>query len=87
MNVAVRKGHRSSSYVEYVKPHEQSRNTLTVIRYANASEVHFLHNTILIGSTSSFDCRFYWMITTKPMASHTPGMDFRKLLMLKKKLF
>lgn len=46
MNVAVRKGHRSSSYVEYVKPYEQSRDTLTVIRYANVTEVPFLYKIL-----------------------------------------
>ncbi|KAJ6630515.1 Glucose dehydrogenase [FAD, quinone] [Pseudolycoriella hygida] len=39
MNVASKNGQRSSSYTEYVKPYEQSRDTLTVIRYANVSEV------------------------------------------------
>lgn len=61
MNVALRNGKRSSSYIEYVKPHEGSRNTLTVIRYANVSEVtvflvaHAVHSS----STTTFVCRFY----------------------------
>lgn len=42
MNLAMRNGQRSTSYVEYVKPYEGSRNTLTVIRYANVSEVPFV---------------------------------------------
>lgn len=42
MNVAIKNGQRSSSYVEYVKPYEQLRKTLTVIRYANVSEVQYL---------------------------------------------
>lgn len=42
MNVAVRNGQRSSSYIEYVKPYEESRTTLTVVRYANVSKVIYL---------------------------------------------
>ncbi len=41
MNIAIKNGQRSSSYVEYVKPHEESRSTLTVIRYANVSQVSY----------------------------------------------
>ncbi|KAG4076679.1 hypothetical protein HA402_001966 [Bradysia odoriphaga] len=39
LNLAVRNGKRSSSYIEYIKAHEGSRSNLTVIRYANVSEI------------------------------------------------
>ncbi|KAJ6635171.1 4-pyridoxate dehydrogenase [Pseudolycoriella hygida] len=39
LNVAMRKGKRSSSYIEYIKHFEGKRKTLTVIRYANVSEI------------------------------------------------
>lgn len=39
LNVAVRRGQRSNSYVEYIKPYERLRKSLTVIRYANVLEV------------------------------------------------
>lgn len=51
MNVAVRNGKRSSPYIEYVKPYEESRNTLTIIRYANVSEVRFLLTAVQSTST------------------------------------
>lgn len=39
LNLAVRNGQRSSSYIEYIRGHEGSRKNLTVIRYANVSEI------------------------------------------------
>ncbi|KAG4079688.1 hypothetical protein HA402_009074 [Bradysia odoriphaga] len=39
MNIASRNGQRSSSYIEYVKPYEQTRSTLTVLRYSTVSEI------------------------------------------------
>lgn len=89
MNVAIRKGKRSSSYVEYVEPFERVRNTLTVIRYANVSEVHFLKykwRTNQVCQTIYF-CRFCWIRRTKLTESHILGTDSHKLLMRIKKLF
>ncbi|XP_037036059.1 oxygen-dependent choline dehydrogenase 1-like [Bradysia coprophila] len=39
MNVASKSGRRSSSYIEYVKPYEHTRNTLTVLPYSTVSEI------------------------------------------------
>ncbi|XP_037024090.1 glucose dehydrogenase [FAD, quinone]-like [Bradysia coprophila] len=38
-NIAVNNGRRSSSYAEYIRPHEELRSTLTVHRYANVSQI------------------------------------------------
>jgi choline dehydrogenase len=39
LNKPTRNGVRSSTYAEFVKPHEHTRVNLTVVRYANVSEV------------------------------------------------
>ncbi|OXA41573.1 Oxygen-dependent choline dehydrogenase [Folsomia candida] len=38
-NTPTRNGQRSSTYAEFVKPYENTRENLTVVRYANVSEV------------------------------------------------
>lgn len=42
-NLAINEGRRSSSYTGYIEPFEESRSTLTVISYANVSQVWLMY--------------------------------------------
>jgi len=49
MNKAANDGKRSSSYTQYIKPFENTRQNLTVIRFANVSEVKMINCQMVIG--------------------------------------
>lgn len=86
LNIATRKGHRSSSYIEYVKAYEGSRRNLTVIRYANVSEVRLCkRRPEPVTFFKRLYFRFCWMRIRKHMEFHTLDTEYHKLHMSKTK--
>lgn len=90
--MAVKNGRRSSTYSEYVEKWEKdplNNGKLTVIRYANVSEVKrkylcltpealtiYLPNVTFVYGIMNF--RFFWTKITELMASHILVMVFLK---------